>query len=173
MLKTFNVFLIIFIGIISLSIGYSYFSSQLNIIGNATLENQGNLDLPTEKSNNELSVEIGAKWTNGNLHYYNMNLILTNKDEDVKGWVVTMDLPPKVDIANSQFWCAAEVTVERVGDYDRLTFKNYDWNADILVGGQINFGFNIALIDDSPIEVKNVVFNNKLMEKITYKNTVT
>jgi len=154
------IFIIIVIILISVSIGYSKFSSQLNLIGNVSVDR--------EMSNSKLNVEVGSSWTSEDRYFYNMNLKLTNLDEDVTEWKVVIDFPPGVDIEKTQFWCAAEVKVKNVGKYSRVIFTNYDWNGTKPLNSEIDFGFNIAFFEYVEIKVKNVTFNGKLVKDITY-----
>lgn len=170
---TMYIFVIILIFLVSISLGYSLFSSELKMIGSVSISKEqsgenSETDLPIELSNSILNVDIGTHWTSENIHYYNMNIILTNLDEDVTEWLITIDVPPKVDVAKSSFWCAAEVEITRVGDHDRITFKNYSWNAEKPINSEIQFGFNIAFSEEVKIQLTNVIFNGKLVNNIEY-----
>lgn len=172
-ISTVYIFVIILVVLISISVGYSKFSSELKMVGSVSISNQesggdSETDITTEISKSTLDVEIQTSWTSENLYYYNMNMVLTNLDEDVTEWIMTIDLPPKVDVTSSNFWCAAEVEVTRVGNYDRLTFKNYDWNGEKPINSEIQFGFNIAFTEDVAIELTNVTFNGRLVENVIY-----
>lgn len=154
------IFIIMVIILTSVSLGYSKFSSQLKLIGNVSIDR--------EISNSILNVEVGSNWTSENTYFYNMNLKLTNLDEDVTEWEVVIDFPPGVDLEKTQFWCAAEVTVKSVGEYSRVVFTNYDWNSNKPINSEIDFGFNMAFSEYVEIKVKNVTFNGKLVKNITY-----
>lgn len=160
------IFIIIFIILMTISIGYSKFSSQLNLIGNISLDRK-------ISSNSTLNVNVNSNWTSENIYYYNMNLKLINLDEEVSEWEVVIDFPSGVNIQKSQFWCAAEVKVENIGNYSRVIFKNYDWNANKPLNSEIDFGFNIAFSEYVEIKVENVTFNGKPIKEIVYGGNVT
>lgn len=171
-IKTSNIVLLLFIGILCLSVGYSYYSTQLNINGNVKMskEEEGDPDIPTEKSKSRLTVEVTNSWINADMYYYQLNLVLKNLDEDVNGWLITIDVPPYVDVEKSGFWCAAEVTVTEYATFHRISFSNYDWNANVNLEGEFTFGFNIVFTEEIDIKtgLKNVIFNEKLIEDIEY-----
>lgn len=173
--KTTNIMLLIFIATLCLSVGYSYFSTQLNISGNVKLSNEEeeNPDIPTEKSNSKLTVKLGTSWGSNDLYCYNLNLVLKNLDDDVNGWLITIDVPPYVNVEESSFWCAAEVTVTEYATFHRISFSNYSWNANVNQEGELVFGFNIAFTQEIDITngLKNVIFNGKLIEDIEYENS--
>lgn len=170
---TLSIFIIILTIIITISVGYSMFSSQLNVIGNIVLgKKEINKDdfeeLPNEKSNSELQIHIGSSWMSEGLYFYNMNLKLINLDNDVTQWVVTVDFPEGVNVEKSGFWCAAEVQVIELENCSRLIFTNYDWNGNKPLNSEIDFGFNIAFTEQVQMQIENVTFNRKIIEKIEY-----
>ena len=167
---TFNIFLVILVVLLSFSVGYSYFSSSLNIIGKVELGRVGEPEFPLlQISDSTLLVGIEAHWENAGIHYYNITLVFTNLDHDFKGWKIALDLPTKVDMQNTVFWCAADVTVEEFEDRTRLTFENYDWNSKVDLNGEINLGFNIAFSEEVAINVSNPTLNAAVIENLLFK----
>jgi len=161
------IFIIILVLLTSISIGYSLFSSQNTIIGKIIL---GNVEFPTLNiSDSTLLVGIEAHWENAGTHYYNITLIFTNLDHDFKGWKLAIDVPANVDMEKSAFWCAADVTIETFEDHCRLTFENYDWNSEVLLNGEINLGFNLALSENVPMSVSNPTINDAIIENLLFK----
>jgi len=167
---TFNIFLIILVVLLSFSVGYSYFSSSLNIIGKAELGKVGEPEFPIlQISESELLVGIEARWEHEGIYYYNTTLIFKNLDHDFKGWKIAIDVPANVDMEKSAFWCAAEVTIERFEDHCRLTFENYDWNSQVLLNGEINLGFNLAFSQEMAMDVSNPTINDAVIENLLFK----
>ena len=169
-ISTMYIFIILLILLLSTSVGYSKFSSNINIIGRIELGEKEDdfTELPTELSNSELQIHIGSSWQQEDLYVYNMNLKLINLDENLTEWVVTVDFPPSVSVEKSDFWCAAEVEVLVLEDCSRLIFTNYDWNGDKPLNSEIDFGFNIAFTEQVEMEISNVTFNRKLLENVEY-----
>jgi len=158
--------------LISFSVGYSLFSSELNIVSKVILEkvvaDDDYTELPGQISDSELIVHLGSMWEQEGCYIYNMNLKLINLDRDVEEWIVTVDLPAHVSVEKTDFWCAAHVEIIELENGSRLVFSNYDWNGTKPINSEIDFGFNLAFTEKVKINVENVTFNRRLINKIEY-----
>lgn len=171
-ISTMYIFIILLIILISISVGYSFFSSELNIVAkvilNKVVADDDYTELPSQLSNSELIVHVGAMWQQEDCYIYNMNLKLINLDNDVEEWIVTVDLPAYVSVEKTDFWCAAHVEIIQLENGSRLVFTNYDWNGTKPINSEIDFGFNLAFTEQVKINVENVTFNRRLIHKIEY-----
>lgn len=157
---TLSIFIILVVILISISIGYSLFSSQLNILGNVSIK-KPEVELPTELSKSYATWQVTNSWPG----YYELSIVITNLDEDISGWVISIDLPSAVDETAIHAWWSSETTYEPMGDYDRLIFKNYDYNKNILNGSELTVPLSLPL--NGEIDVKNLIINDKLITDFT------
>ena len=157
---TLSIFLIMLTILITISVGYSMFSSRLNIIGNISII-KPEVDLPTELSKSYATWQVTNSWPG----FYELSIVITNMDEDINGWVISIDLPNAVLEDQIHAWWSSETTSEPMGDYDRITFKNYDYNGKIPNGGQLTVPLSLPLNGD--IDVKNLIINGKLITDFT------
>ena len=96
-ISTLYIFVIILVILISISIGYSKFSSQLNIVGKVELGRVGDPEFPLlQISESTLLVGIESHWKHEGIYYYNISLIFKNLDHDFKGWKIAIDVPANV-----------------------------------------------------------------------------
>lgn len=171
-ISTMYIFIILLVMLISFSVGYSLFSSELNIVSKVILEkvvaDDDYTELPGQISDSELIVHVGSMWEQEGCYIYNMNLKLINLDRDVEEWIVTVDLPANVSVEKTDFWCAAHVEIIELENGSRLVFSNYDWNGAKPINSEIDFGFNLAFTEQVKINVENVTFNRRLINKIEY-----
>lgn len=171
-ISTMYIFIILLTILISISVGYSLFSSELDIVAKVLLKkvvaDDDYTELPSQLSNSELKVHVGAMWQQEGYYIYNMNLKLINLDNDVEEWIMTVDLPLSVSVEKTDFWCAAHVEIIEFEHGSRLVFSNYDWNGSKPVNSEIDFGFNLAFSEQVKINIENVTFNRRLVQKIEY-----
>ena len=157
---TFNIFIIMLILLMMISIGYSMFSTQLKMIGKVTIT-KPEVELPTELSKSTATWQVTNSWTG----FYEIMIIITNLDEDIDGWVISVDLPNAVLENEIHAYWSSETTYEPMGDYDRITFKCYDYNAKIPYGSEIKVPLSLPLMGE--MDVKNIIVNGKLITDIT------
>lgn len=159
-LRTLNIFIIMLILLITISIGYSMFSTQLKMIGKVTIT-KPEVELPTELSKSSATWQVTNSWPG----FYELSIVITNMDEDIDGWVISVDLPNAVLENQIYAWWSSETTYEPMGDYDRISFKCYDYNSKIPNGSQLTVPLSLPLNDE--IDVKNLIINGKLITDFT------
>lgn len=146
------------------SVGYSIFTTTLSLVGNVNLQKQTGGDLPTEISQSSATWEIKAAPWGDEYTTYNIQFELENKDEDIDTWVISMDFPPCVIFEDLEAWCVDSYEIEKVGDYDRITFYPASWNAELGLGETLSgVGFNIKLYGKTNMKIENLIFNNRLV----------
>lgn len=147
-----------------IAVGYSISTTTLTIIARVNLQKQTDINLPSEKSKSSATWEImTAPWGDG-FTTYNIQFTLENKDESVNDWTISMDFPPCVIQEEMEVWGAVSYEIERVGDYDRITFHAQEWNAQLDLGETLDeLGFNIRLNGKTNMEIDHLIFNNKLV----------
>ena len=160
------IFIIIVIILISVSIGYSKFSSQLNILANVSII-KPTVELPTEFSKSYATWEITNSWPG----YYEVLIEIVNLDEDINGWVISIDLPSAIRETDIHAWWSSETTYEELGDYDRVTFRNYDYNKDILSGSKLSVPLSFPLNEE--LNIKHLIINGKMIRNFTQKISET
>lgn len=157
---TLSIFLIILTILITLSVGYSLYSSKLTILGNVSVT-KPEVELPTELSKSYATWQVTNSWPG----FYELAIVITNMDDDIDGWVISIDLPNAVLEDQIHAWWSSETTYEPMGDYDRITFKCYDYNKKIPQGSELTIPLSLPLNGD--IDVKNIIINDMLITDIT------
>ncbi len=124
-----------------------------------TMRADSSSDIPvysvTENLQFEVDVAIVSSWDN----YANLEFVVSNTGtEIVENWYLTMDLPYHIEGT----W-GTVISDSNDGVY---TFKNADWNQDILPGSTVSFGMTVSALDGQPVNALPMFYLLNTTEKI-------
>lgn len=160
-IKVRDIMLIFLVNILCISIGYSYWSTNLNIKG-SVISIKKNPDLPSEISSNKLTWEIVNSWgtgTSNNPEFYQVKIDIENHDGNISEWELSFEVPEGIIEEKINAWIASSTRVEG----NRVYMKCQSWNAVVPDGGILKLEFQLPFSQKVDFHVKDVVFNNKLI----------
>lgn len=144
------------------SIGYSYWSTSLKIEGKVT-SGEVTPDLPSEISQSTVTWGIVNEWgtgTSSDPKFYQVKIDIENHDGDMDEWELSFEVPDGIMSEKINSWGASSTTVEG----NRVYMKCQSWNGAISDGNILNLEFQLAFDREVDFYVKNIVFNNKLIQ---------
>lgn len=172
LVSSYKILSIIICILLLIAVGYSISTTTLTIIAKVNL-NKKDIDLPSKKSNSSATWEIKTEPWGNEFTAYNISFELENKDENVDTWTISMDFPPCVLKEGMEVWGASSYKIERVGDYDRITFIPMDWDAKINLGEKLDkLGFNIRLSGKTNMNIDHLIFNDRLVTDFKQIGTI-
>lgn len=173
LVSSYKILSIIVCILLLIAVGYSVSTTTLTIIARVNLEKETDIDLPNEKSKSSATWEIKTAPWGDDFTSYNIYFILENKDESVDTWTISMDFPSCVIEEDIEVWGASAYEVERIGNYDRITFHPMDWNAQLDLGDTLEqLGFNIKLSGKTNMKIEHLIFNNRLVTDFKQIGTI-
>lgn len=171
MISTTKIIIAVILISITFSVGYSFFSSELKINGNAEAIDTRPI-IYDEYSKSESTWEITQEpWNTGEVYYYYIEVNLKNLDKNFDNWVLELYYPPYVVANKMSFWGSASGEVVRIGDYDVVRFTSQTWNGKVNLNETLTISFIMAYSQNLTLVTDHLVFNGLLVKNFTQIGT--
>lgn len=153
---------------LGLSVGYSFFSTQFNIIGNVNLSGVPPYVEYDEVSKSVATWEIVQQpWNRDGVYYYKIEINLQNLDKNFDNWTLDLYYPPYVVEDKMEFWGSATGEVLRIENYDVVRFTSQFWNGRVNLNDTLNISFIMAYSGNLTLVTDHLVFNGLLVKDFT------
>lgn len=154
--------IVMVIFLLTLSTGYSYLHAKLKIEGKATIAAKNIKTENYEKGQSVSSWNIVAQLRQGNSPFeiYDIKMTIVNNDGNVDSWEIGMDVPDSYVESKLKTKCASNAQYNN----GRLILYSESWNGKVNKGEILTLEFQIALKNDTKLDIKNITFNGLLTQ---------